>query len=83
MRSSLSDPEQIDGGFAAGVLAYVIKTAQPEDLASAVRQVLEHSAFFAGRQDAVKGETPAPHQRKAGRSPSKRWRSFASSPRGI
>ena len=43
--SSVSDPVQIDGAFAAGVSAYVIKTAQPDDLASAVRQTFEHSVL--------------------------------------
>jgi DNA-binding NarL/FixJ family response regulator len=47
--SSVSDRAQIESAFAAGVSAYVIKTAQPDDLASAVRQAFEHSVFFAGR----------------------------------
>jgi DNA-binding NarL/FixJ family response regulator len=46
--SSISDRAHIDSAFAAGVSAYVIKTAQPDDLASAVRQAFEHSVFFAG-----------------------------------
>jgi DNA-binding NarL/FixJ family response regulator len=53
--SSTADPAQIDAAFERGVLAYVIKTAQPEDLASAVRQAFEHSVFFATAQ---RGDTP-------------------------
>jgi DNA-binding NarL/FixJ family response regulator len=56
--SSVSDRAQIDSAFAAGVSAYVIKTAQPDDLASAVRQAFEHSVFFAGR--ALSRPQPAP-----------------------
>jgi DNA-binding NarL/FixJ family response regulator len=46
--SSSDDPKQIDEAFAAGVVAYVIKTAQPEDVCAAVRQAFEHSIFLPG-----------------------------------
>jgi DNA-binding NarL/FixJ family response regulator len=46
--SSIAEPEHIDHALTAGVVAYVIKTAQPDDLASAVRQAFEHSVFFPG-----------------------------------
>jgi DNA-binding NarL/FixJ family response regulator len=64
--SSVSDPEQIDRAFSAGAVAYVTKTVQPEDLASAVRHAFEHSVFFPGRRSAVKGETPALPSAEAG-----------------
>ena len=64
--SSVSDPEQIDHAFSAGAVAYVIKTAQSEDLASAVRYAFERSVFFPSRQSAVKGETPRPPSEEAG-----------------
>jgi DNA-binding NarL/FixJ family response regulator len=47
--SSAADPEQIDRALSAGVVAYVVKTAQSDDLASAVRQAFEHSIFFPAR----------------------------------
>jgi len=46
--SSIADPEHVGRALSAGVVAYVIKTAQPDDLASAVRQAFEHSVFFPG-----------------------------------
>jgi DNA-binding NarL/FixJ family response regulator len=46
--SSSSDPSQISRAFAAGVSAYVIKTAEPEDFTSAVRQSFERSVFLPG-----------------------------------
>jgi DNA-binding NarL/FixJ family response regulator len=64
--SSVSEPEQIDRAFEAGVVAYVIKTAQPEDLASAVRQAFDHSVFFPGSARSPKAETPAPQSEEIG-----------------
>ena len=64
--SSVSDPEQIDRALSAGAVAYVIKTAQSEDLASAVRYAFERSVFFPSKQSAVKGETARPPSEEAG-----------------
>jgi DNA-binding NarL/FixJ family response regulator len=58
--SSVSDPEQIDRALSAGAVAYVIKTVQSEDFASAVRHAFERSVFLPSRQSAVKGEIAAP-----------------------
>jgi DNA-binding NarL/FixJ family response regulator len=58
--SSDDDPEKIDGALAAGAVAYVLKTAHSDDLASAVRQAFEQSiylAYSAGRSS-VRG-TPS------------------------
>jgi DNA-binding NarL/FixJ family response regulator len=44
-----AEPEMIDAAFAAGASAYVVKTAAPEDLASAVRQAFSHSVYLPGR----------------------------------
>ncbi len=52
--SSVSDPEHIDHALSAGAVAYVIKTAQSEEFASAVRHAFEHSVFFPSRK------TPTP-----------------------
>jgi DNA-binding NarL/FixJ family response regulator len=40
--------EWIDGALGAGASAYVFKTAHPDDLASTIRQVFDHSVFVAG-----------------------------------
>jgi DNA-binding NarL/FixJ family response regulator len=44
--SAREEPELIDASLRAGAVAYVIKTAHPDDLASAVRQVFDHSVFL-------------------------------------
>ena len=43
----------IDAALDAGASAYVVKTAHPEDLASAVRQAFSHSVYLAGRRNLV------------------------------
>ena len=43
--STHHDPAHIDGALAAGASAYVVKTAHPDDVASAVRQAFDHSVF--------------------------------------
>jgi DNA-binding NarL/FixJ family response regulator len=48
-----ADRETIDAAFAAGASAYVVKTASPEDLASAVRQTFSHSVYLPGRPPAA------------------------------
>jgi DNA-binding NarL/FixJ family response regulator len=42
------DTAHIDGALAAGAAAYVVKTAHPDDVASAVRQAFDHSVYLAG-----------------------------------
>ena len=37
----------IDGAFAAGAAAYIVKTAHPDDIASTIRQAFGSSVFFA------------------------------------
>lgn len=44
--SSRDDESSIDAALAAGARAYVLKTAHPDDLASAVRQAFDHSVYF-------------------------------------
>jgi DNA-binding NarL/FixJ family response regulator len=41
------DPADIDSAFAAGALAYVLKTAHPTDVAATIRQTFDHSIFLA------------------------------------
>jgi DNA-binding NarL/FixJ family response regulator len=40
------EPRHIDAALAAGAAAYVIKTAHPDDLASAIRQAFDHSIYL-------------------------------------
>jgi len=40
------EPRHIDAALAAGAVAYVIKTAHPDDLASAIRQAFDHSIYL-------------------------------------
>jgi DNA-binding NarL/FixJ family response regulator len=47
-----TDSQVIDAALVAGASAYVVKTAHPEDLASAVRQAFSHSVYLAGRRAA-------------------------------
>ena len=42
------DPEAVGRAFRAGASAYCVKTAEQEDLASAIRQVFERSIYLAG-----------------------------------
>jgi DNA-binding NarL/FixJ family response regulator len=44
--SLCEDPEAIDGALSSGATAYVIKTAHPDDLASAIRQAFDHSIYL-------------------------------------
>jgi DNA-binding NarL/FixJ family response regulator len=46
--SSQADTQYIDAALAAGASAYVLKTAHPEDFASAIRQAFTSSIFLAG-----------------------------------
>jgi DNA-binding NarL/FixJ family response regulator len=41
------DPKRINAALSAGAVAYVLKRAQPEDLASAIRQVFARSFYLA------------------------------------
>jgi DNA-binding NarL/FixJ family response regulator len=57
-----ADADVIDQALAAGVSAYVMKTAHPDDLASAVRQAFSHSVYLPGRTQphpASRSEVPA------------------------
>jgi DNA-binding NarL/FixJ family response regulator len=42
-----TEPEAINAAFAAGAAVYCVKTAEQEDLASAIRQAFERSIFIA------------------------------------
>jgi DNA-binding NarL/FixJ family response regulator len=46
--STHNDTTHIDAALAAGVAAYVLKTAHPNDVASSVRQAFDHSVYLVG-----------------------------------
>ena len=54
-----TDSRIIDAALVAGAAAYVVKTAHPEDLASAVRQAFSHSVYLAGRPAVMPVTAPA------------------------
>jgi len=47
--SAYPDSQHVDAALEAGAIAYVVKTAQADDLASAVRQAFDHSLYLARR----------------------------------
>ena len=47
--SGYDDPISIEEALSAGAAAFVSKSARPDDLASAVRQVFAHSVYLANR----------------------------------
>jgi DNA-binding NarL/FixJ family response regulator len=60
--SSLTGVEHIDRALAAGAAAYVVKTAHPDDLATAVRQAFQPSVYFpAPRSESVGRNTDEAH----------------------
>jgi DNA-binding NarL/FixJ family response regulator len=59
--STHEDSHHIEQALAAGAVAYIVKTAHPDDLASAIRQAFEHSIYFAAatpRADSMIGDIP-------------------------
>jgi DNA-binding NarL/FixJ family response regulator len=57
--SAHHDAAHIDAALAAGAAAYVVKTAHPDDVASAVRQAFEHSVYLAGGPRPIDAAPPA------------------------
>jgi DNA-binding NarL/FixJ family response regulator len=45
--SERRDPEAVEAAFEAGAAVYCVRTAEREDLASAIRQAFEHSVYVA------------------------------------
>jgi DNA-binding NarL/FixJ family response regulator len=58
--SMYEDQQHIDAAFAAGASAYVLKTAHPDDLTSALRQAFDHSIYLAGTRQAPVAPAPKP-----------------------
>jgi DNA-binding NarL/FixJ family response regulator len=66
--SAHHDTAHIDAALAAGAAAYVVKTAHPDDVASAVRQAFDHSVYLAGGPRPI-GGPPAPAPALSAESP--------------
>jgi DNA-binding NarL/FixJ family response regulator len=58
--SAHHDTTHIDGALAAGAAAYVVKTAHPDDVASAVRQAFDHSVYLASGPRPIGGPVAVP-----------------------
>jgi len=48
------EPEEIDAAFDAGATVYCVKTAEPDDVASAIRQAFRHSIYLAQNRPAAR-----------------------------
>ena len=59
------DTAHIDAALEAGAVAYVVKTAQADDIASAIRQAFTHSIYLAGMRPTPVAEP----KRAASRAP--------------
>lgn len=51
--SSSDDPAQIDAAFEAGAGVVCVKTAEPDDLLTAIRQAFQNSIYVAGSRSRV------------------------------
>jgi DNA-binding NarL/FixJ family response regulator len=51
--SSFEDAANIDAALSAGAAAYIVKTAHPDDFASAIRQVFSTSVYMGGERKSV------------------------------
>lgn len=59
--SAHTETAYIDAALDVGAVAYVVKSAHPDDLASAIRQAFQHSVYLAGsRPAATAAATAAP-----------------------
>jgi DNA-binding NarL/FixJ family response regulator len=59
MCSMSSDPDQIQSSFKRGACGYILKTINPADLGSAIRQAVEGTAYHALGLPAMNEETVA------------------------
>ena len=57
--STSDDAEQIEAAFAAGASVFCLKTAEPDDLASAIRQAFGGSIYYAGARPRLAEAAPA------------------------
>jgi DNA-binding NarL/FixJ family response regulator len=64
--SAYEDEDHIQQALGAGAVAYVVKTAHPDDLASAVRQVFDHSIYLGGARRRRNGTASEVFERPPG-----------------
>ena len=57
--SNSNDPERIESALGAGAVAYVLKRAEPQDVALAIRQVFSRSMYLAGGHPVSRGAMSA------------------------
>jgi len=62
--STQDDAASIEAAFAAGASVYCVKTAEPDDLASAIRQAFNNSVYYANGPARTTSE-PAPSRPSA------------------
>jgi len=55
--SMYEDRAHVEAAFAAGAAAYVLKSADPDDLRSAIRQAFAHSVYLPGSRTAAAVQT--------------------------
>jgi NarL family two-component system response regulator LiaR len=58
------ETQYVDAALAAGASAYIVKTAHPDDVASAVRQAFDHSVYLPGRSESTHVEPPQQRARE-------------------
>ncbi len=61
--STQDDAGSIEAAFAAGASVYCVKTAEPEDLASAIRQAFHNSIYYASGR--ARDAEPAPSRQSS------------------
>jgi DNA-binding NarL/FixJ family response regulator len=49
-----NETQYVDAALAAGASAYIVKTAHPDDVASAVRQAFDHSVYLPGMSESTR-----------------------------
>jgi DNA-binding NarL/FixJ family response regulator len=52
------ETQYVDAALAAGASAYIVKTAHPDDVASAVRQAFDHSVYLPGMTESTRVQEP-------------------------
>ena len=58
MLSRNHETHYVDAALAAGASAYIVKTAHPDDVASAVRQAFDHSVYLPGMSESTRVQAP-------------------------
>ena len=52
------ETQYVEAALAAGASAYIVKTAHPDDVASAVRQAFDHSVYLPGMPESTRVQAP-------------------------